>query len=50
MASEHRLAGYVKETQSCHGAKAAGVRIGTNRGKEKGEEHQAVWGLLGSVQ
>lgn len=36
--SQHRLRGYVKEIQSCHGAKAVGVRIGTNRQKMRRRE------------
>lgn len=35
--SQHCLRGYVKEIQSCHGAKAVGVRIGTNRQKMRRE-------------
>lgn len=35
--SEHRLTGCVKETQSCHGAKAVGVRVGTNGQKTRRE-------------
>lgn len=35
--SEHRLTGCVKETQSCRGAKAVGVRVGTNGQKTRRE-------------
>lgn len=31
--AEHCLSGYVKGIQSCQGAKAVGVRVGTNKGR-----------------